>query len=332
MLGAVLVAAVAAASPALAASSAEASERAPWQTSEQASEQECLPAWRGPETTLLPVRWQRALDALIAATAREGQPWSCPDARVTILPPGPGRRGVAQLEVDDVAGVRRRPVGSPADVVPLGEAMLARTFTLELPSPSPLPLPAPPIAADSPPWAGRARSHDPSVVVDFLMGSRVTGPTLAVLMGAELRTTLVFDRWSAGLMARYDSAIAYLQPVPDQFSLSSVSIGLTGGVRLLAAPIELTLAIEPSLGVLLISDQRPDMTEPDVDTKVDMRLGARLAAAIPISERVRAVCALGGEGVPEALFGDRHWHRMELPAMPAYMAGLSVGVELVAIR
>jgi hypothetical protein len=339
---AVLASGVASASPAFGAAATEASERAAERAFEQAPEQECLPAWRGPETAFLPARWQQALDALIEATAHEGQPWSCPDARVTLVPPGPpqtpGRRGLPLLQVEDAAGVRRHPVTSPGEIVPLGEAMLARTFTLETPAPRPPPSPpvslAPVLAAESAPWATARgpRPPDPSVLVDFLVGSRVTGPTLAVLMGAELRTTLVFDRWSAGLMARYDSAVAYLQPVPDQFSLSSVSIGLTGGFRLLAAPIELTLAVEPSLGVLLLSDQRPDMTEPEVDTKIDMRLGTRLSAAIPLTERIRALCALGGEGAPEALFSDRHSRRRDLPLLPAYMAGLSLGLELVAIR
>ncbi len=306
------------------------------------SDRACLPARRGSETALLPVWWQQALDALIAATAREGQPWSCPDARVSVIPPS--HRGPALLEVEDATGVRRRPVSSPADVVPLGEAMLARTFTLEAPpghvasyrlDPWTLGLPPPPLPdtlAPAPPVALGAAKPNPNVLVDLLVGSRVTGPTLAVLLGAELRTALVFDRWSVGLMARYDSAIAYLQPVPDQFSLASVSIGLTGGYRLLAAPVELTVALEPSLAVLLVSDQRPSEAEPDVDTKVDMRLGARLGAALPLTDRLRGVCALGGEGAPEALFTDRHSRRRELPSLPAYMAGLSCGVELVAIR
>ena len=293
------------------------------------------------ETAFLPARWQAALDALIAATAYEGQPWSCPDARVSLVPPDD--RGLAQLEVEDASGVRRRPVASPADVVPLGEAMMARTFPLQLPpdlsgAPPGAPpgfapaLPPPGVPGGPDAASGAAAKPGPSLLVDFLVGSRVTGPTHAVLMGAEVRTTAVFDRWSAGLMARYDSAIAYLQPVPPQFSLASVSLGLTGGFRLLAAPVELTLAVEPSLAVLLVSDQRPDMPDPDVDTKVDMRLGGRLAAAIPLTPRIRAVCALGGEGAPEALFSDRHSRQRELPSLPSYMAGLSVGVELVAIR
>jgi hypothetical protein len=44
------------------------------------------------------------------------------------------------------------------------------------------------------------------------------------------------------------------------------------------------------------------------------------------------VGAIGGEGVPAALFSDRHSQRHALPSYPGYLAGLSLGMELVAIR
>jgi hypothetical protein len=78
--------------------------------------------------------------------------------------------------------------------------------------------------------------------------------------------------------------------------------------------------------------QRPGAPEPDVDAHVDMRVGARLGAAIPITGRIRAACALGGEGVPAAFFSDRSSRRHALPSLPDYLVGLSVGVEVVAIR
>ena len=311
---------------------------------------DCAPARLADEAVTLPRAWRRALEALVAATAREGQPWSCPDARITLIPPGD--RGLAQLEIEDASGVRRRPVASPADVVPLGEAMLARTYTIDLPPSRPVamgdpqrvpqtPPSHPPIDETAPHAGGRAgggpRTPGPAgrgtdLRIDLLAGARYTGPTQAVLVGPELRVTLGFDRWVAGLVARYDTAVAFVQPVPDQFSLSSVTVGLAGAYRLLNAPVELTLAVEPTMAVVVMGAQRPDTSEPDVDSRVDMRLGASFAVAIPVGERVRVACAIVGEGVPAALFGDRHSRRHELPSMPGYLAGLSVGMELLAIR
>src|SRR5580693_5176738 len=44
---------------------------------------ECAPVRVGGDPTSLLAPWRQALDALVAATGREGRPWSCPDARVT---------------------------------------------------------------------------------------------------------------------------------------------------------------------------------------------------------------------------------------------------------
>ena len=78
------------------------------------------------------------------------------------------------------------------------------------------------------------RPAAPGLLVDALAGARYTGPTRALMMGAELRAAMVFGRWLAGLSARYDSAVSVFQPVPDQFSLSSVSVGLPVGYRIAA--------------------------------------------------------------------------------------------------
>jgi hypothetical protein len=178
----------------------------------------------------------------------------------------------------------------------------------------------------------RDAPHAPSLLVDALAGARYTGPTRAMLVGPELRATWVFDRWSGGLLARYDASAAVLQHVPEQFSLSSATLGLAGGYRLLDAPVELVTSLEPTLAVVFMGCQRPRLPEPDVDAHVDMRLGARLGAAVPMYRRLRALFALGGEGVPAALFSSRHSRRHVLPELPGYLVGLSAGIELEAIR
>jgi hypothetical protein len=320
---------------------------------------ECAPAQVVGDPTALPQAWRQALEALVAATGKEGQPWSCPDARVALIPPSD--RGLAELEVEDASGRRRRPVASPEDVVPLGEAMLAHPVASH-PADNPLPPPpAPSGAMPNPaipnasmpgatmpgaakPAAGQEpRSKAPpsamasvvagrSVLVDALVGAHYTGPTRAILLGPEVRATLDFERWSASLLGRYDASIATLQPVPEHFSLASATLGLGCGYRLVAAPVELVLALEPTLAVVFMGGQRPGTSEPDVDAHVDMRIGARLGAAIPLRGRVRAVGAVALEGAPAALFGDRHSRRHVLPELPGYLAGLSLGVEVTAIR
>jgi hypothetical protein len=308
---------------------------------------ECAPAQIKGDPTSLPAAWQRALAELVAATAREGQPWSCPGATITLTPPSDS--GFAHLEIEDSAGVRRRSVASPADVVPLGEALLARIVVVEVganPGPPPPPLPprppppglqeplvAPPLSARRMP---ERPMHEPTsgrrLLADALLGVRYTGPTRGVLMGPELRALVADGAWSGGLVARYDASVAIFQPVPPHFSLSSVTIGLAGGYRMLKAPVEIVAALEPTLAVVFMGAQRPGDVEPDVDAHVDLRLGARLGMTVPIHGRLRMACALSAEGAPAALFTDRDSRRHELPELPGYLAGLSVGLELEAIR
>lgn len=332
-----------------------------------ASASDCAPAQIAGDVTSLPQVWRLALEALVAVTAREGQPWSCPEARITLVPPSDDAPAV--LEVEDASGVRRRTVAFPADVVPLGEAMLARAFVLEVPGPlvtlggdaparqitlggdAPYP-PAAPLMKGTDRDSDRRRAAanvppDPAVLVpivsfpghppaasgllvDVLTGVHFTGPTRALLVGPELRAGVVRGRWLGALLARYDSAVAFFQRVPDQFTLASATIGVAGGYSLVTAPIELNAAIQPTLAVALIGGQPPGQTEPEIDAKVDLRLGARLSAAIPVAGRFRAVCALGAEGTPAALLPNGQSHHHDLPLLPGYMVGMSVGVEIAA--
>jgi len=78
--------------------------------------QECAPAWIDGDPAALPAAWRRAMVALVDATAREGQPWSCTGARLALLPPGDHL--LARLEVEDSSGVRRRRVAAPPTCSP----------------------------------------------------------------------------------------------------------------------------------------------------------------------------------------------------------------------
>lgn len=305
----------------------------------------CAPAQLGADVAQLPAEWRRALDALVAATREEGQPWSCPDARVSLVLRSDLQ--VAELVITDAnRAVRRRRVASPADVVPLGEAMLARVTALpegpapriandngdEAPTPALTPVALTPTPAAPP-------HHGAELRLAALTGPRFSGPLEAVWMSATARAVVAQDAWSAGLWGRYNGPVAVFHrgPLPDQFAMSEMTFGLTGGYRVLKAPVELTVAIEPVVAVVIMSSLNAGEVDVDTDAKVDFRLGGRLDLAIPIPgwSRLRPLIALDGELAPGALFGDDHsrWvdHRLRLP-VPAYTLGLSVGMEITAIR
>ena len=307
----------------------------------------CAPARLGPEAAALPAPWRQALDALVAATTEEGQPWSCPDARVSLTLHGDV--ALAELEVEDASGaVRRRRVASPADVVPLGEAMLARVTMPEPAQRSSAPPPGETAAAPRPandnaapaPTAPMGSSvappHGPALYLGALTGPRFSGPLQAVWMAATIRAVVALESWSAGLWGRYNGpvAILHLDPKPPQFSMSEMTFGLTAGYKLIKAPVELTASLEPVVAVVIMSSLRPGNLEEDADAKVDFRLGGRLGLAIPVTSRLRVLVAADGEAAPGAI-GSIHsrWvdRRLHLP-MPAYTVGLSVGMEVAAIR
>jgi hypothetical protein len=316
----------------------------------------CAPARLGPEAASLPLPWRQALDALVAATTDEGQPWSCPDARVSLTLHGDV--AFAELVVEDVRGgvprLRRRRVASPADVVPLGEAMLAKVSVPEPTEPSAPPVPPVEVGgpALSPPRSPANDNAGPGptapmgspipprqgaeLYLGLLAGPRFSAPLQTVWMAASIRAVVALESWSAGLWGRYNGpvAILHLDPKPPQFSMSEMTFGLTGGYKLIKSPVELTASLEPIVAVVIMSSLRPGNDEEDSDAKVDFRLGGRLGLAVPMTSRLRLLVAFDGEAAPGAL-GSEHsrWvdRRLQLP-MPAYTVGLSVGMEVAAIR
>lgn len=304
-------------------------------TSLPSSAAPCAPAVADEGAASLPEAWRRELDALVAASGRGGHPWSCTGARLS-LSPAPDGRG-ATLAVEDAAGRRERGVEAPEDLVPIGKALLAITI-----APAPPPPPTPPAADAAPPIAPpppalpapKAAGPRLALLVDALAETRFSGPTEALWAGASLRGTAAIDAWLAGLWARYEAPIAVFDRVPPDFTMSSVSIGLAGGRRLLAAPVELDVTFEPSLAVVLTGGRPDPHGEVSRDAQIDPRLGARLGMGVPLfGSRFRALVALDGEIAPGAFDqggqgGPGHHGPPPLPSRPAYTIGLSIGAEL----
>jgi len=286
--------------------------------------------------TPLPDAWARELDALVAATAREGRPWSCPGGRASLILDPAGER--ATLIVEDRAARRRtRNVASPEDVVPMGEALLA---VAEAPSAS-LPVEPSPTStaqADSraPPMGTHlgsdmaAPSRDPRFLVRGAVASRYVGATNALWGGAVVRGIISFGPWSVGIWTRYDLPAKPFSTVPPNFSMSEVCVGASMGRRLVSGPLEIGVAIDPSVAVVSMSGgQGGENAEGGM---VDARLGLRVHAALPFGDTWRGIFELDGELAPAALGGSKRRRIDEaLPPAPSYTAGLGVGLE-AAIR
>src|SRR5882724_8722215 len=85
----------------------------------------CAPARIAPDQPDLPAAWRAALEAVVEATAREGQPWSCTGGELSLSmddasPPH------ATLRLRDAQGrTVDRHVSAADDLLPIAEALLA---------------------------------------------------------------------------------------------------------------------------------------------------------------------------------------------------------------
>jgi hypothetical protein len=318
----------------------------------------CAPAHVTSDVTSLPEAWRRALDALVETSAREGLPWSCSSARVALSPPGGGAPARLTIAMDGWPAMERD-VERPEDLVPAGEALLTRPPGRRAPAPAPAtpptsaappalaPAPAPAPAAAPPPAlapapleAPRLILHrpppvpyiEPRLLVDTLVYSRYSGGMRAFWMGAELRATVPIEGWSVGIWGRYELAVADLQSVPYDFSVSSGSIGVSVGRRIIPRPIDLWAMLEPSVAIVSMDGGLDGSPQDASGAKGDVRVGARLQGSIWFGPRWRGLLALDGEVSPWTLASEKH--RLidpRLPQMPSFTLGASFGGE-IAIR
>jgi hypothetical protein len=280
----------------------------------------CAPLRLAPDPTELPDDWRSALEDLRDATSREGHPWSCTGGEASLTVHDAGG---AVLRVITGGREMERRVGTPDDVVPMGEALLA----------APLPPAAMVRASDGvprDPGPGRdVRSPVPTpaasgrgLEVQLSAGLGYLGPTAATVASGTLRGSLSFEAWEAGIWARLDEPLDFEPPGVERFSLDAGSVGLSAGRRFIAAPMELYVGFEPSVAVVAMEGgPRGERIE---GARVDARLGLCLCSAVAISRRWRIVASAFGEFAPAEL--SEHRIAESFPPVPGYAVGLSLGL------
>ena len=295
--------------------------------SRQASAAPCVPARVTSDTGALPEPWRRALTALVESTAREGLPWSCSEALLALTVGEPDRPARLTVTMPGWPELERE-VPLLEDLVPIGEALMAKPIA-RLAHP-PAPVEAPAARAPAPEPSLPRPTTEPRLLVDALTSVRYSGHVNAVWAGFGFRVAIPIERFSVAIWARYDVAVTTLQRTPSDFSMSSGSVGLAAGYRLLAKPIELTVALEPSIAVITM-DGGPDASGVGVNgARGDFRLGARFQAALPFSPRWRGLLAVDGELAPMAMASAKHRTiDAQLPSIPSFTLGVSLGGELV---
>lgn len=281
------------------------------------------------EPAVLAGDWQAAIVDLIEQTQRAGAPWSCAGGALLVRLDGDER---ALLRFRDPMGREvERHVPSPRALVATAEALLASSGPRAAPPPAPVDdveraLERPRFDDHAARGITAPSRQEPRYIVDATVGIRFSGPSAALWLAPTLRATVPFDAWSVGVWVR--AGVPYVfEVVPPSFVMSQMNLGLSAGRTLLSAPVEIRIALNPSLSVVTMDADAADHEASGA--KVDFFLGAGLSGAIPFSPRWRGVLVVDAELAPAAIRAERRFDPV-LPVLPAYEVGAAFGVELVA--
>jgi hypothetical protein len=302
----------------------------------------CKPARLDRAVAESPGPWQSALVELVAASTEAGQPWGCPDSQLSLALPE--AQSYALLSVESASGRRmERLVSTPADLVPIGKALLARVEPLtesaadrsQSYTPPPSVTPGPERLAPDAPDLGPAPAEtgEPRAYFDAQGSARYAGATDGLMAGGSLRATLPLHPWMVGLWGRYEAlAHSFTEPGAQELFVGSLAVGLVGGYRMVDEPVRLDVGVTGSLALINMSGEQPDISgdgEGEVEAgSADGRLGAEFRLGVPFSRSWHGLATVDAEIAPAALAGEDSRVLDELlPPLPAYTVGLSLGVE-----
>lgn len=287
----------------------------------------------GPGVHGQPEAWRDALSDLRRATAQAGEPWSCPGGTLDIST----HEGGAILTATTAEGESTsREIETPQDVVPLGEALLARPLPLapQATDPASAPMVMAPVAPRSAPSkdaAGGGPPHraerPPRFIVGAMAGPRYAGQSNTLLGSVTASVGVPFGAWVPGAWFRFDGPLASLEEHADP--LIELCGGAAFGRMFSVGPVDMTPSVLGSVAVVLPSDDKRGSD----DVHVDARFGLEGRLAFPRKSLFRAVITTDAELAPQELGdgsprgrgdGDGRSQR----EFPTYTLGLSVGFEV----
>lgn len=307
----------------------------------------------------LPAVWRRQLEILGERTKRSGAPWACHGGRVR-LEPAPGTDGRRLVVTDAEGNQKAQDVQVPDDVVPFGEALLARPLDGEpadggtAPRPpvadgaaqaKPAPKAAPSVKRENPPRDiprnpeenDVTTADDHSFVIGVTVGPRLVVPLDDLALSARVHALGSVGALVVGGWGRVDGPSWTLDGEASE--VSTLAIGPALGVRVPVGGPELRFTLEPSLAVVI--DQAGDG-----DPEADARIGVGADATFPLGKHLRFAAGVDGELAPARLDegngrgrgngdgngndqGDGNGRGANDPDMPAASIGLRFGLEVL---
>ena len=275
----------------------------------------CVQAVAGASVAEAPEAWRVAVARLVRSTADAGHPWSCGGGAVELRVEGKTatlivvRHGEAPIE---------RELTDADDVVPLGQALLSMPRELAV---ALEPLPAP-VTRDVATELLPANEPPPTrLVLGGRLGARVAGGADAALLGGAIDAAVPLGAWLPAVQVRYGGAVMTRRP-----GLNELAVGASVARVFAWSSFELRTGLSASAAVMQRDLPRPAGQE----TRVDARIGAMAAVAMPLTPKLWLVGGLDGEFAP-GRGPDKAVQNAQGEAplpFPFFTVGATLGVEV----
>lgn len=294
---------------------------------------QCMAARTVGRTDTLSEAWRAAVDELIRSTAEPAHPWSCGGGTIGLVLDADG--GALSIAREGAESVTRR-VGSPEDVVPLGEALLSTPLAATADTPAPAQAPATlddrakpepasrAVAAPStPPSAAAAtEAHARRLLLSGGVDLRGVGGSSVGWIGPTLSAGLMMGLWLPSVSLRQQSAFT-----ADGPSIDELSVALAFQRLFELSPFELRAGLSLRGAVVARDLPRPSGEQ----SRVEGRVGAVVGFAIPVLSWANLVLAVDADVVAfssRATVTDTSSDEAEAPRFPTYTVGGSVCFEV----
>ncbi len=279
-----------------------------------AGDDACRPATVDAGVAEAPQPWREAVAQLVASTAVRGHPWSCRGGHVALTMRDDG----ATLHVQPAGEPAiARSLQLPADVVPLGQALLCLPSEAVAAAPVAAPSAVTPTLATVPSAAAVAVNE--RLLVSLHGGARLPMPRAGPSFGGDLRAAIPLGAWLPDVRLRWQHR------GPRQDNLDDISMAVGLGHRWRWSRLELRAGVSVAAAVLIHDLPKPA----GQDVRVDPRVGAALGVVVPLTSRLRLIGGIDGDLAPSRMpAGTSATTSGSTGGFPAATYGATLGFEV----
>ncbi|MDB4942021.1 MAG: hypothetical protein JWP97_1555 [Labilithrix sp.] len=288
-----------------------------------AARAECPAARTAGSVASLPEPWRAAVHQLVASTSEAGHPWSCSGGTVEVELGRGGGGGVLRVAREGEPVVARE-VSAPADVVPLGQALLAAPLDAPVDRSPPAETPERPVVAATP-TEERSTRETPRVLLGAAIDGRAALGSGVAWVGPQLRAGITLGSWLANIDFRQQSAVG-----ADGPPLTEVAVGGSVQRRFPLKALELRAGVVLRGAAVFRDLPRPQGSQ----SELQGRAGAVAAVVVPLVRWASLVLMMDGELVvlsrksADPASGEASSSPGAPKSFPSATLGGSIGIEV----